>query len=193
LCHQRGGYDTSDRLWPKLVRLDLKYGLGFSVNVMTQQPSAESVTGWPRELASIGAIRFARRSAHFEPTVQFYRDLVGVPLYATFGDSYGSTGAIFGLPGSGLTFEIVKADEPVAVDAGDQLCLYFPDATAQQQATARLAAAGLQPAESHPYWAATGAVTYRDPDGREVVFAPFIFGVNEPGESNASGEHWTAS
>ena len=154
---------------------------------MTEQPLP--ATGWPDELALIGAIRFARRSPHFESTVQFYRDLVGLPLVATFGDSYGSNGAIFGLPGTALTFEIVEADEPVAVDAGDQLCLYFPDATAQQQAIARLSAAGLEPAESHPYWAATGAVTYRDPDGREVVFAPFIFGVNEPPESNASGEH----
>jgi hypothetical protein len=158
---------------------------------MTEQPLA--ATDWPDELASIGAIRFARRSTQFESTVQFYRDLVGLPLVATFGDSYGSNGAIFGLPGTALTFEIVEADEPVAVDAGDQLCLYFPDATAQQQATARLSAVGLQPTESHPYWAATGAVTYRDPDGREVVFAPFIFGVNEPVESSASGEHWTAS
>jgi hypothetical protein len=157
---------------------------------MTEQPLP--ATGWPDELALIGAIRFARRSTQFESTVQFYRDLVGLPLVATFGDSYGSNGAIFGLPGTALTFEIVEADEPVAVDAGDQLCLYFPDPTAQQQATARLSAVGLQPTESHPYWAATGAVTYRDPDGREVVFAPFIFGVNEPVESSASGEHWTA-
>ena len=135
---------------------------------------------WPAELASIGAIRFARRSANFGPTVRFYRDLVGLPLCATFADSYGSTGAIFGLPGSSLTFEIVKAEAPVAIDPHEQLCLYFPDAAAQQQATARLSATGLQPAESHPYWAATGAVTYRDPDGREIIFAPFIFGVNEP-------------
>jgi catechol 2,3-dioxygenase-like lactoylglutathione lyase family enzyme len=155
-----------------------------------------SGTRWPQELRSIGAIRFARRSAHFEPTVQFYRDLVGLPLVATFGDSYGSTGAIFGLPGSSLTFEIVKADDPAdipAVDPHDQLCLYFPDAMSQQHATARLLAAGAEPVESHPYWEATGAVTYRDPDGREVVFAPFVFGVNEPAESNATGEHWTAS
>jgi hypothetical protein len=110
---------------------------------MTEQPLP--ATGWPDELALIGAIRFARRSTQFESTVQFYRDLVGLPLVATFGDSYGSNGAIFGLPGTALTFEIVEADEPVAVDAGDQLCLYFPDATAQQQATARLSAVGLQP------------------------------------------------
>ena len=143
---------------------------------MTQQPSPPT-TGWPDELALIGAIRFARRSAHFEPTVQFYRDLVGLPLCATFRDSYGSTGAIFGLPGSSLTFEIVKAEAPVAVDSHEQLCLYFPDVAARQQATARFSAAGIQPVESHPYWAATGAVTYRDPDGREIVFAPFVFGV----------------
>lgn len=160
---------------------------------MTQQPRADSVAVWPEALASIGALRFARRSAHFEPTVQFYRDLVGLPLYATFEDSYGSTGAIFGLPGPALTFEIIKADEPVAVDAHEQLCLYFPDVTAQQQAIVRLSESGRHPVQSHPYWAATGALTYRDPDGREVVFAPFIFCVNEPAAGNASGEHWEIS
>lgn len=93
------------------------------------------------------------------------------------------------MPGSALTFEIVEATESVAVDSHEQLCLYFPDTAAQQQATARLAAAGMEPVESHPYWAATGAVTYRDPDGREVVFAPFVFAVNEPPEGSASGRH----
>ena len=145
---------------------------------------------WPPELASIGALRFARRSAHFDETVRFYRDLVGLPLCATFAESFGSTGAIFGLPRSTLTFEIVKATEPVAVDSHEQLCLYFPDAAARQRATARLAESGAEPAASHPYWAAVGAVTYRDPDGREVVFAPFVFAVNEPVSGNSSGEHW---
>jgi hypothetical protein len=121
--------------------------------------------------------------------VQFYRELVGLPLCATFADSYGSSGAIFGTPGSALTFEIVEATEPVAVDSHEQLCLYFPDGATQKQATARLSTAGVEPVESHPYWAATGAVTYRDPDGREVVFAPFVFAVNEPPKGNASGTH----
>ena len=155
---------------------------------MTQRVAPPAV-GWPAQLASIGAIRFARRSVHFESTVQFYRDVVGLPLVATFTESYGSNGAIFGLPGAALTLEIVEAADPVAVDPHEQLCLYFPDPAAQQHATARLTAAGLEPVESHPYWAATGAVTYRDPDGREVVFAPFISGVNEPPESNAPVEH----
>lgn len=106
----------------------------------TDQHKHHRTTHWPPQLAPIGGIRFARRSSHFAETVRFYRDLVGLPLYETFEDSYGSNGAI-------------------------------------------------EPVDQHPYWAATGAITYRDPDGREIVFAPFVFGVNEPDTSAASGKH----
>jgi hypothetical protein len=151
--------------------------------------SDRRTTHWPTGLASIGAIRFARRSSNFEETVRFYRDVVGLPLYETFEASYGSNGAIFGLPSWNLTLEIVEADEDVGVDHHEQLCLYFPDKQAQQAAIARLRQAAAEPVEQHPYWEATGAVTYRDPDGREVVFAPFVFGVNEPDDSSDSGKH----
>jgi hypothetical protein len=53
-------------------------------------------------------------------------------------------------------------------DPRDQLCLDFPTQQAQDDARHRLTAAGAAPIPSHPYWAATGAVTYRDRDGREV-------------------------
>src|ERR1700731_4197906 len=89
-------------------------------------------THWPRELASIGPIRFARRPSNFEETVRFYRELVGLPLFETFQGSYGSNGAIFGLPSWNLTLEIVESVEPVAVDPHEQLCLYFPGREAQQ-------------------------------------------------------------
>ncbi|ORW36803.1 glyoxalase [Mycobacterium paraense] len=151
--------------------------------------SNHRATHWPPHLAPLGALRFARRSSNFEETVGFYRELVGLPLYETFEANYGSNGAIFGMPSWNLTLEIVESVEPVAVDAGEQLCLYFPDRESQQAAIARLRAAGLAPVEQHPYWEATGAVTYRDPDGREVVFAPFVFGVNEPTDSAGSGKH----
>jgi YycE-like C-terminal domain/YycE-like N-terminal domain len=146
-------------------------------------------THWPTQLVPIGAIRFARRSSNFEETVHFYRELVGLPLYEMFQASYGSNGAIFGLPSWNLTLEIVESADPVAIDHHEQLCLYFPDRKAQQAAIARLEAAGREPVEQHPYWEATGAVTYCDPDGREVVFAPFVFGVNEPEGSTTSGKH----
>ncbi|MCV6984441.1 VOC family protein [Mycobacterium shinjukuense] len=151
--------------------------------------SARRTTHWPPHLAPIGAIRFARRSSNFAETVRFYRELVGLPLYETFEGSYGSNGVIFGLPSWNLTLEIVEAVDDVAVDQHEQLCLYFPDKQVQQAAMARLDEAAIERVAQHPYWEATGAVTYRDPDGREVVFAPFVYGVNEPGDSSASGQH----
>ena len=52
---------------------------------------------------------------------------------------------------------------------------YLPDAAAQKRITARLAAAGVGPVAQIDYWEANGGVTYRDPDGREVVFASWIY------------------
>jgi catechol 2,3-dioxygenase-like lactoylglutathione lyase family enzyme len=144
---------------------------------------------WPPELAPIGAIRFARTYFHYQEAVRFFRDLVGLPLYEQFEGSYGENGSIFGLPTSELTLEVVEGTEPVPVTAYEALCLYFPDEAAKHAAISRLSAAGVEPSESHPYWAATGGVTYLDPDGRQVIFAPFVYGKNEPDESSGSGRH----
>jgi catechol 2,3-dioxygenase-like lactoylglutathione lyase family enzyme len=153
-----------------------------------QSETVRPQTDWPTELAPIGAIRFARTYYHYDEAVRFFRDLVGLPLYEQFEGSYGENGSIFGLPSSALTFEVVQGTEPVPGLQHEALCLYFPDRATQRAAVARLEAAGVQPSEPHPYWAATGAVTYRDPDGHEVVFAPFVYGRNEsPG--TASGKH----
>ena len=150
------------------------------------------MTDWPKELTSTGAIRFARTYYHYKEAVRFFRDLVGLPLYEQFEGSYGENGSIFGLPTPQLTFELVQGTEPVPVSHYEALCLYFPDEEAKQTAMSRLNAAGIEPSESHPYWAATGGVTYRDPDGRQVVFAPFVYGKNEPAASSGSGDHTLA-
>ena len=157
---------------------------GSSAKVTVRPP-----TVWPAGLARIGAIRFARRYSNFKEAVHFYRDLVGLPVYETFDASYGSNGVIFGLPDASLTFEVVESDTPVLADPHERICLYFPDAAAMEAARQRFTEAGIEPVVSHPYWVATGAVTYRDPDGRELVFAPFVYGQNEPEASFADGQH----
>jgi hypothetical protein len=86
----------------------------------------------------------------------------------------------FGLPGSSLTFELVQTDRLVAGDPLQQICLYFPDFGAQAAAIEGLRSAGIEPVKSHPYWEAKGAFTYLDPEGHGVVFAPFIYGRQEP-------------
>jgi hypothetical protein len=73
--------------------------------------------------------------------------------------------------------EIVRLRKtpPPSVQGLDQLVFYLPDAAAQEHVMARLAAAGLHPVAQIDYWQDNGGVTYRDPDGREVVFASWIY------------------
>lgn len=140
---------------------------------------APAVAGWPVRLRRLAGLRFAWGSYQFHESVAFYRDLVGLPVLETFENSYGSTGSIFGLPDPGVTLELVKADEPIDPHAHERLCLYFPDESSRNAAIGRFRAKGIEPlVEQHPYWSATGAVTFLDPDRREVVFAPFVY---EPG------------
>lgn len=131
---------------------------------------------WPVHLRP-GAVRFTRSSGHYDRTVAFYRDLVGLPVVGEFAASFGEDGMIFGLPDTAVQLEIVRGREPSQPNPFDQLVLYVDDPAAVEEATAPLRAAGLEPnPEPHAYWRANGAVIYRDPDGREVVFAPWVYG-----------------
>ena len=126
-----------------------------------------------------GAVRVGRASAHYDQTIQFYRDLVGLPVLESFEASYGEDGTIFGLPDTSTQLEIVRSTEPaIALDRIDTLVFYLPDAAVQKRLVARMAAAGLEPTPQHPYWQTNGGVTYRDPDGREVVFVSWVYGVD---------------
>jgi catechol 2,3-dioxygenase-like lactoylglutathione lyase family enzyme len=133
--------------------------------------------GWPVHLRP-GALRWARASARYDEAVGFYRDLVGLPVVGEFTSSFGEDGTIFGLPDTTVQMEVVRArPSDAAVGSFDQLVLYVDDEDVLAAATARLRDAGLRPDPSqHPYWAANGATTYRDPDGRGVVYAPWVYG-----------------
>jgi YycE-like protein len=142
--------------------------------VMVDIPEPERAR-WPGHLP-VGALRVVRWSTHYDQTVIFYRDIVGLPVLETFGDSYGLDGTILGLPGGPVHLEIVRLAGGRQLPPGlDQLVFYLPDAGAQEQITARLAAAGLSPVAQPGYWDANAGVTYQDPDGREVVFASWIY------------------
>lgn len=131
---------------------------------------------WPPHL-HVGALRWVRSSSHYEQTVAFYRDMVGLPVIDSFQGSYGEDGTIFGLPGVATHLEIVRSHETRSADAFDQIVFYLPNSNAVDAATAPLRRHGLTPeSEIHLYWAANGGVVFLDPDGRGVVFAPWIYG-----------------
>jgi catechol 2,3-dioxygenase-like lactoylglutathione lyase family enzyme len=125
-----------------------------------------------------GGLRWVRSSAHYEETVAFYRDLVGLPVVDSFASSYGEDGTIFGLPDYHVHMEVVRAhDADTPPGRFDQLVFYLPDPNAVSAATAALRHHGHRPDdEAHPYWAANGALVFLDPDGRGVVYAPWVYG-----------------
>ena len=105
---------------------------------------------WPDHLP-VGAVRVGRSSAHYDQTIRFYRDLVGLPVLESFAGSYGEDGTIFGLPDTSVQLEIVRSAAPaVRVDRVDMLVLYLADAAAQQRLIATMAAAGMEPTSQHP-------------------------------------------
>ena len=107
---------------------------------------------WPAQLR-VGALRVVRSSNHFEATVAFYRDLVGLEVIEEFRDSYSEDGTIFGLPDSSVHLEIVRSTATdLPIDVFDQLVPYLPNHAAVHEATKKLIAHGARPAQQHPYW-----------------------------------------
>jgi GNAT superfamily N-acetyltransferase len=132
---------------------------------------------WPTHLRP-GALRWARASGHYHDTIAFYRDVVGLPVIGQFTDSFGEVGTIFGLPDTTTQMEIVRAhNDTDHAGSFDQLVFYLDNDDAVAAATAPLLKHGFKPDETpHPYWAANRASTFRDPDERGVVFAPWVYG-----------------
>jgi hypothetical protein len=63
-------------------------------------------------------------------------------------------------------------------DRIDMLVFSLPNPAARHRMVERMVAAGMEPASQHPYWQANGGVTFRDPDGREVVFVSWVYGAD---------------
>ncbi|WP_217711214.1 VOC family protein [Actinomadura sp. NAK00032] len=139
---------------------------------------------WPEHLM-VGAVRFARPTAHYDAIIAFYRDWLGLPVLAQWRDHAGYDGVVFGLPGSPVQMEITQHGTPPVAPAPhpeNQLVLYLRGPEALAAALARLDDGGHRPVTAaNPYWNERGAVLFEDPDGWLVVLAPWVFG--EPAET----------
>jgi hypothetical protein len=77
---------------------------------MSNRP--EGAGRWPEHLP-VGALRVGHSSAHYDQTVRFYRDLVGLPVLERLEGSYGEDGVVFGLPDTSVQLEIVRSVESI--------------------------------------------------------------------------------
>jgi predicted enzyme related to lactoylglutathione lyase len=119
-------------------------------------------------------VRVARPARNFEAVVSFYRDVVGLPVLASFDEHDGYSGVVFGLTDASRQLEIVFHDEQQSAPTSeDQLVLYLGSAERVTSETARIRAGGFEPTvAANPYWARTGAVCFLDPDGYSLVLSP---------------------
>lgn len=141
---------------------------------------------WPAHLRP-GAVRISWTSARYDETIAFYGDLVGLPVIEQFSDSFGEDATILGLPDLSTHLEIVRGHGAAPpVDPLGQLVFYLSGASAVAAATQPLRDAGVPTdPQPHPYWAARGATVHLDPDGRRVVFAPWVFGAEPEPDAHA--------
>lgn len=134
---------------------------------------------WPDHL-DVGAVRFARPTARYDQIVVFYADAVGLPVLARWRDHDGYDGIVFGLPGTPVQLEITQHGTPPEIPEPhpeNQLVLYLRGVRARDAVVDRLTRHGHQPVPAaNPYWTERGAVLFSDPDGWQVVLAPWVFG-----------------
>ncbi|NLU66590.1 VOC family protein [Streptomyces sp. HNM0574] len=138
---------------------------------------------WPDHL-SVGAVRFARPTGRYDEALTFYRDDLGLPVLAQWRDHDGYDGVVFGLPGTPVHMELTQHGHPPHVPEAspeNQLVLYLHGTGARDAAVRRMESRGHRPVPAaNPYWPGHDAVLYEDPDGWQVVLAPWIFPEDPP-------------
>jgi len=141
----------------------------------------ENTPQWPTHLP-VGAVRFARPTAHYDECLKFYRDDLELPVLAAWRGHNDYDGVVFGLPATPVHLELTQSGETPSIpepSTENQIVLYLRDAEAVAGAVARLAERGHQPVEvENAYWPEHGAKSFADPDGWIVVLAPWVFGVD---------------
>ncbi|AYA38258.1 VOC family protein [Hymenobacter oligotrophus] len=125
-------------------------------------------------------LRVARPTNNLAALLPFYRDGLGFEVLGSFEDHAGFDGLMLGHPQAPYHLEFTHERGHLAAAAPSAehlLVFYLPDATAWQQATARMQSAGFVPVLAHnPYWDVRG-LTFEDPDGYRVVLQHAVWEV----------------
>jgi catechol 2,3-dioxygenase-like lactoylglutathione lyase family enzyme len=131
--------------------------------------------GWPEGMP-VAQVRVARPTDRLEEVVNFYHDIIGLPIIASFTGHAGYDGVMIGLPSREFHLEFTRHEHGSLGDAPSKdnlLVLYIPDHESIERLGTRLTENGHAPvASENPYWDERGAITVEDPDGWRLVLMP---------------------
>jgi catechol 2,3-dioxygenase-like lactoylglutathione lyase family enzyme len=117
-------------------------------------------------------LRVARPTDDIEALVRFYAQGLGLDVLCRCEGHDGFDGVMLGRPGAPYHLECARAHDHAAGRAPTQdnlLVFHLPDVAERTAASARMRAAGFEPASAfNPYWVRVG-VTCEDPDGYRVA------------------------
>jgi catechol 2,3-dioxygenase-like lactoylglutathione lyase family enzyme len=121
------------------------------------------------------SMRIARPVREIAASVHFYVDLVGLQHLGGFDGHDGYSGAFVGVQGADWHVEFTSGPNgsptPTPTDE-DLLVLYLPAEQVGTTATRLRAAGSTAVGHENPYWAAVGAIVFRDPDRYLLVLCP---------------------
>lgn len=120
-------------------------------------------------------MRVARPVEAIEASLHFYVEVLGLEHLGGFDDHDGYDGAFVGLTGGDwhLEFTSHSSGSPRPTPTDEDLLVLYLSSGELAAAAARLADAGSFPlTHANPYWAAAGAIVFRDPDRYLLILCP---------------------
>jgi catechol 2,3-dioxygenase-like lactoylglutathione lyase family enzyme len=133
-----------------------------------------SVGSWPAELPAV-QVRVARPTAQLDRIVEFYRDVLHLPVLHSANDDEWSV-VMFGLPGDQYNIEFVAHRDGIdgTAPTRENLLVFYFNSSAQQSAVASRCrdAGAAEVALDNPWWRRNGAMAFLDPDAWTIVLMP---------------------
>jgi catechol 2,3-dioxygenase-like lactoylglutathione lyase family enzyme len=123
-------------------------------------------------------IRFARPTNDLPRALDFYRQILGFDVLASFEDHDGFDGTMLGKAGASwhleLTFE--RGGKAIPTPSPEHLLVLYLGDREFAALRDRALSAGVPFLSSHnPYWGRIGAITFADPDGYRIVLVPGLW------------------